>query len=261
MNQYSELGFIAMPGARSSAYLQVFKKLGYAPACVIQLQNQHAANASAFLQSHSLAARYIDAALNEQSFCSDANIPLFATECTDINDLGLQQLLLSTGIKTWLFSGGGIIKPALFQTGLQFLHIHPGRLPQVRGSTCFYYSLLHDNSLAATAFFMTADLDAGTPLQIEHFAVNLAAPLLSTGFIDYVIDPWIRAETLSSLLQHWSSAGFASINPSPTPALINGPSRRPCYVIHPLLRALTVQQLSRRFNPELPQGVYRLDTK
>ncbi|MFC4656924.1 hypothetical protein ACFO3I_18035 [Rheinheimera marina] len=259
MNRPSELGFIAMPGARSLAYLQTLRQRNYKPACVVRLKNPYAENATSFLQSHPLAAQYIDASLDEYSFCRSTDIPLYDTEFTSINDEGLLDLLLSTGIHTWLFSGGGIIKPALFDAGLRFLHIHPGQLPEVRGSTCFYYSLLHDNSLAATAFFMTAELDAGEPLMCRHFAINMAEPLLSCSFIDYVVDPWIRAQTLNSLLLQWSSFGAAIPAPTPPPPLISSPSDRPCYVMHPLLRALTIHKLSKRFDPKRPIGVHHFD--
>lgn len=259
MNRPSELGFIAMPGARSMAYLQTLSQRNYMPACIVRLQNPYAKKATTFLQSHPHTLPYIDASLDEYSFCHIYNTPLYTTEFTSINDEGLLALLLSTGITTWLFSGGGIIKPALFNAGLRFLHIHPGQLPEVRGSTCFYYSLLHDNSLAATAFFMTAELDAGEPLICQHFTLNMAEPLLSCSFIDYVVDPWIRAQTLNSLLKQWSSHDAAALAPAPHQPVISSPSNRACYVMHPLLRALTVHKLSKRFDPNRPIGVHHLD--
>ena len=41
-----------------------------------------------------------------------------------------------------LFTGGGIVPPALIRSGTRFLHVHPGKLPHVRGVDGMLWSTL-----------------------------------------------------------------------------------------------------------------------
>jgi hypothetical protein len=108
---------------------------------------------------------------------------------------------------------------------------------------------LCDNTLFATSFWLTPELDAGEPIHINEFKLNLPAERLSPAFVDQVLDPWIRARCLYQTLKRWPQ--IASISATAGCA----PSERACYVMHPLLRALTLRKTARNFNQEQESAV------
>ena len=75
------------------------------------------------------------------------------------------KLVLSIKSKYIIFSGynAEIIKnPKILKKNL--LHCHPGLLPNYRGSTVIYYSLLSENKTYSTIFRMTKKIDKGAIL-------------------------------------------------------------------------------------------------
>ncbi|NDV89871.1 hypothetical protein GTH32_01505 [Alteromonas sp. 345S023] len=252
MSNNADIGFISMPGPRALAYMDVFSALDKFPLCIVKLNNPHLDKSLTKLKS--ITQSYISMKNDEETLSKQANIPLYSVESSDINDNSLFALIRETGIKTWVFSGGGIVKPHFFNAGINFIHIHPGQLPEVRGSTCFYYSLLCDNTLAATAFFLTEEIDAGEPIVCEHFRINLPDDTLTATYMDYVIDPWVRAQTLKHVWQAWPN--ISGIQKKSNMQKSKAPSSRACYVMHPLLRMMTINKVTKRFDPLSPKGLF-----
>lgn len=252
MSNNTDIGFISMPGARALAYMDVFSELNKYPSCIVKLNNPHLDRSLTKLKG--ISQSYISMKNDEQTVSKRANIPVYSVNSSDINDDSVLALIKETGIKTWVFSGGGIVKPHFFKAGIRFLHIHPGQLPEVRGSTCFYYSLLCDNTLAATAFFLTEEIDAGEPIVCQHFHVNLSNDILDASYMDYVIDPWIRAQTLKQVWQDWPNMSVSQKNNIKHKS--KAPSSRACYVMHPLLRMITIDKVAKRFDSLRPKGLF-----
>ena len=48
-----------------------------------------------------------------------------------------------------------LLKEKILDTGKKFLHIHGGYLPDYKGSTTNYYSLINENTIGASAIFLT----------------------------------------------------------------------------------------------------------
>ncbi len=252
MSSNTDIGFISMPGARALAYMDVFSELNKFPSCILKLSNPHLNKSLTTLKG--ISQSYISMKNDEETLSKHASIPLYSINASDINDDIVLALIRETGIKTWIFSGGGIVKPHFFKAGIRFLHIHPGQLPEVRGSTCFYYSLLCDNTLAATAFFLTEEIDAGEPIFCQHFHINLPNEILNATYMDYVIDPWIRAQTLKRVWQSWPN--ISDIKKTSSKHKSKAPSPRACYVMHPLLRMMTINKVTNRFDPLSPKGLF-----
>lgn len=57
----------------------------------------------------------------------------------------------------------------LLSTPSTFIHCHPGRTPDFKGSTCFYYSLLAEKKMGVSCFFMAVGLDEGETLSQKEF--------------------------------------------------------------------------------------------
>lgn len=245
----TDFGFILYPGMRSWAYLQVLIQLNLHPRLIICLHNSKNSAFDPSLDKPWVQQHFFDPDFQLRHYLASYRPDVVYLTCESINDPSLLTELNRSALQQWLFSGGGVLKPHLFEHGHQFLHIHPGRLPEVRGSTCFYYSLLCDNTLFATSFWLTPELDAGEPIHISDFNVNLPADRLSPAFIDQVLDPWIRARCLYQTLKRWPKIA------STTAPASRAPSDRACYVMHPLLRALTLRKTARHFNQEQASAV------
>ncbi|WP_233008764.1 hypothetical protein [Rheinheimera faecalis] len=245
-------GFILFPGMRSWAYLQVLHKLQLDPALIIVMQNTKRPKLATDIDAEWVTQSFFNPDYHLEHYLSEHKVKVQMINSESINDTELLQQLNKSGIKRWLFSGGGIIKKHLFEHGHKFLHVHPGQLPQVKGSTCFYYSLLCDQSLAASSFWMTPELDAGEALHISHFKVNLPKERLSPGFVDQILDPWIRARCLYNTLK-------PGIRPTSEQQLpVQAPSSRPCYVMHPVLRALALRKTIGSFDKDKEIGIIEL---
>ena len=111
----------------------------------------------------------------------------------DINHPELMNYLKNNICDYFIFTGGGILKKEILNLPTKFIHIHPGIVPSYRGSTCFYYSIINEKNVGATAFIMDENLDTGEIIYQKKFAKP------NHKFIDEVFDPYIRADVLVDL--------------------------------------------------------------
>jgi len=94
------------------------------------------------------------------------------------------------------------VRKPLFATGKKFIHIHPGRLPDYRGSTTIYYSLLAENKVEAPRCCLMKTLNAGPVIGRAVFE-----PPADRRMIDGDYDPNIRASLLVSVLRDFVRRG------------------------------------------------------
>lgn len=131
--------------------------------------------------------------------------------------------------------GGQILSRNHFFGKSKYIHCHPGWLPEERGSTTLYYSLLNNSKLSVTAFFMTAEIDQGKMLvrksyDVPNYLVN----------IDIWVDNCLRAdclyEALTKIIINKNYVGFL-----PTT------QEKDCeyYVIHPVLKHIALLSLEK----------------
>ncbi|WP_085906797.1 formyltransferase family protein [Kiloniella majae] len=124
---------------------------------------------------------------------------------------------------------GALLRTVLFETGKKFLHVHPGKLPQFRGSTPMYYSVLTEKTLTATAMVLDLNLDAGEIITEKDFA--LPQDMLE---MDHFYDPWIRSVVLKEALSLLATKGKVISYPQ------QSHDCETWYVIHPLLKHLAI---------------------
>ena len=146
---------------------------------------------------------------------------------TDINEPKLIEFLYKTGSEFFIFSGGGILKPQILSIGKKFIHFHPGIVPEFRGSTCFYYSILEQGNCGVTAFIMDKNLDTGDII----FQKKFEKP--NHIYIDDIFDAHIRSETLMDVFTEklLSKGNFKKQNPN------NGETY---FIIHPVLKHIAI---------------------
>ena len=95
------------------------------------------------------------------------------------------------------------------------LHVHPGRVPEMRGSDCLLWSAAIRQKLEFSCFFMSPGIDEGDIIRIKEYKIpkikNLESLTLEYGdeviyrALLYCIDPHYRADLLSDILVENSS--------------------------------------------------------
>lgn len=154
--------------------------------------------------------------LNE-NFCKNMykNIPLkkYFSKVTYINNQSINSEELYNYLENrndlFLYSGGGIIKEKLLGTRNKFIHIHPGFLPLVRGADALLWSILKENHIGVTSFYMNKKIDQGMVIKKEKMNIDnfiFKKNDICLNFITYYrfiyafIDPLLRTYHLKKLL-------------------------------------------------------------
>ena len=155
------------------------------------------------------------------------NISFKEFNFVDINNPLLIDYVKNSDIDYFVFTGGGILRSEILDAGSKFIHLHPGIVPNYRGSTCFYYSILNENNCGVTCFVMDENLDTGKIILQKTFSPP------SHIFIDEIYDPFIRSEVLVQVLQNnlLHTGNFSEQDPD---------SGETYYIIHPVLKHIAI---------------------
>ncbi|MCP4602458.1 MAG: hypothetical protein GY847_18410 [Proteobacteria bacterium] len=125
--------------------------------------------------------------------------------------------------------GGAILKEEILGVGKKFLHIHGGYLPDYKGSTTNYYSLIDENECGASSIFMEKEIDGGPILMRKKFA-----PPEDRREIDYIRDTTFRAKVLVETLQEYHVEGDWRFE---APDNSGGETY---FIIHPVLKHIAI---------------------
>lgn len=196
--------------ARSQAYLQTLVQNKIFPKKVIILDDQNKKRLGKFnnLEYTKLNKiyKFKAALINPQETLVETlnknNINYDTVMSADINSDQLFSILSKLNIKLTLVSvyAGQILKEKILNLNKYYLHIHGGVLPEYRGSTTMYYSLLTSNTLGASAIFINQGIDTGDIVYSKGYQANFNLELL-----DLIYDPLIRADVLINALKELSS--------------------------------------------------------
>ena len=101
----------------------------------------------------------------------EQSIPYQVLPSSDINSPEVVSVLKGSSESVFIYSGfgGAILRDDVLDLGKKFLHVHGGYLPNFKGSTTNYFSLLGERRVGASAIFLTKEIDGGT---------NLASPMV-----------------------------------------------------------------------------------
>lgn len=272
----TSFGLIYFPSPRAAAYMQVLASINNLPKQIIIMQSDRLQRSRKIISDHKLANTFFDLNVDIEAFCIANNLSFTKLLTKDINSPEISATLQDSALTHWIFTGGGILQSSLFSLGKQFWHWHPGNLPEVKGSTCFYYSLLHDQQLIVSAFRMNDQIDAGEPAKRSSFRLNIHPDNLTTAFVDVIVDPWIRALCLRECLKNKHFFTSAQVNDSDDlasktvsnetiiPAVQDRNNAaavftdRPCYIIHPLLRWMAIEKINADFDAKKPESIILL---
>ncbi|EXI87383.1 MAG: Formyl transferase [Candidatus Accumulibacter regalis] len=162
---------------------------------------------------------------------------------SDFHDPVLQRRLLNMTDTAFLYTNGGIVPASLLdKPGVRVLHIHPGIVPDIRGSDCLLWSAQVRRRIGVSCFYMSPGIDEG-PLIGQHETdlphLPTMAELLPAGrepelyrALLFAVDPHFRARLLVEVLQQHPGTDLRSL-----PFVTQPPARRPAYLwMHPRLR-------------------------
>lgn len=214
------LAILVFPGPRAKAYLNALAANKLLPEFAVLLQAKAGSNAE------------------EKALLEKLKIPFFEVPSHDVNSPGTVEAVKLASQDFFIFSGGGILRKEMLSSGKKFLHVHPGRLPDFRGSTCFYYSIIAESDVSATAFFLADGIDKGNIVCRKSFG------LPQTTDIDNFFDNHARAETLVQAVKGFAEKGFFAETPQDTQ------KGETFFVIHPLLKHLAIMLVEKNRRPE-----------
>ena len=252
-----DVTLLALPSFRTVAYLCAFRELGLYPAELILLPGA-LPNRDTVLQEareHNYAELYFDVTLDPLEWCRACGTRITQLHDSDVNGDAVFAALSQSQSGTVIFSASGILNQRILALDKTFIHVHPGSLPDYRGSTCFYYSLLETNEVASTSFLMREGIDTGPVIASSRFQVNVRLAAAQKQFLDHILDPFIRAQTLKKVLRMLSSG--APMPSAPNNKAVGEPM---CYVMHPLLRMLTARRVAGTYVAARPTGIIGIPT-
>ncbi|QDI88799.1 hypothetical protein Nisw_04310 [Candidatus Nitrosopumilus sp. SW] len=191
-----KLGIILTPDERSKAYLQkILKNQIFIDEILFMNDDRIEPHFSSEIVTKSKELGF-DISKSVKSTLKKHNLNFYEFNFVDINHPLLVEYLSKSNTDVFIFTGGGILREDILKSGPKFVHLHPGIVPNYRGSTCFYYSIINEDSAGVTAYFMDKNIDTGNII----FQKKFSKP--DYPFIDEVYDAHIRSETLVKVLQN-----------------------------------------------------------
>lgn len=236
---------IAAETSRSSAYLQALVRNQLLPSYVLVLANPSNKSLPGQLVETSNTAVISDTVEDDECWSEaqfNKNEPILTTlinnnishdvsTINDIHDLKVLEKISRRPEAVFIYSGyGGILlKKDVFETGKRFLHVHGGYLPDYKGSTTNYYSLILENNLGASSLFLNEQIDSGPVIHRRRFP----SPCNKLE-IDHIYDSAARAKVLIETLKAYVAIGKWKFEDE------NNTGGETYYIIHPILKHIAI---------------------
>lgn len=217
------VAMLAVDSSRTRAYLAAMFAHDLEPARVLYL--------AAFGTSGLVPVPYFQNVIPALETMRARGLPVVPLDATDVNDPTVVAAIGAEQVDVVIYSGpgGGILRRPLLATGKRFLHVHGGALPDYRGSTTNYYSLLERGDCGASAIILNERIDGGPVLASRRFA-----PPADRTTIDHGYDPYLRSLVLVEVLERYRATGRLDASPQPSHG------GRTFHVMHPVLRHVAV---------------------
>ena len=245
------IALLLWPSLRSVAYLQVLDEANYFPNEIIVLKNDFddKVNPRFIKESKKYNYKsYFDIEKSIGGFLNHKDCNVIKLNTSDINDPAVINATQKLNNKYIIFTGGGILRKDILSLQKVFIHIHPGIIPEYRGSTCFYYSLLENYSLGSTVYFMNENIDAGEIIIQRNFTLNYFIHSDQIFFVDYILDNYIRSQALKETVNLFHQNDQFNTK-------IKDCSGFAYYIMHPLLRHLTIEKINAKYSKYIDEGV------
>lgn len=220
-----DVAMVAADTSRTRVYLDALIKNRLLPSFVIVLENRDGSLLPGQLQIKGETVSALDEVL------ATAGIPYVRASSRDINDPSVVDEILVRPESVFIYSGFGgvLVGKTVLATGKRFLHIHGGYLPDFKGSTTNYFSLLAEDEMGASAIFLTEQIDSGPVICRKKYP-----PPTQREQIDHVVDSEVRADVLIETLRSFQRTGEWRFE------LEENSGGETYYVIHPLLKHIAI---------------------
>jgi len=127
--------------------------------------------------------------------------------------------------------GGILLRKPLFEIGKKYLHAHGGYLPDYKGSTTNYYSLIDESAIGASTLFLNQEIDSGQVLHRKKFYLDS-----DKGNIDHIYDSAARCKVLVETISHYTKTNQWKVIPEDVSSL----EGETYHVVHPILKHISI---------------------
>jgi methionyl-tRNA formyltransferase len=197
----NNLGMLLQETHRSKAYLQSLIRNGLLPNYVLLLKRSNIETENLDLPPTENPDTLFDPSILEEESLKEVGIPYQTITANSFNEEEVVERIKKRPEEYFVFSGRGILKE-IFSAEKKIIHVHPGKLPEYRGSTCPYYSVLSNDGWWTTSFLMTPEIDKGQVLRQREFP--LPADNIDTS---RVYDPLTRSQVLVETIMELKEKG------------------------------------------------------
>ena len=232
-----KFGMVLSDTSRSRAYLQLLILNNSLPSSIILLKPKDHKNKLGDFSKYSDNDIYehvnnfkFNPEISVEEILKSSKISFTVVKAKSVNEEKVISILKDLNEKFIIYSGfGGIIlRNEVLSIGKKFIHVHGGYLPNYKGSTCNYYSIIEKNYIGAASIIMNEKIDGGPVLLSKKFKAPKNKLL-----IDHYYDPLIRGIVLIETINMMINQNFKSnIN-------INN-SGDMYFVIHPVLKHISI---------------------
>ena len=252
-NSPKDIALLLWPSLRSVAYLQVLIETNFFPNEIILLKNNYKIDKRLKKESKKYNyERFFNIDICVDKLLEGKNVKIINLDTSDINSPIVLHSIQKLINKYIIFTGGGILQKEILSLQKFFIHVHPGIIPEYRGSTCFYYSLLNNYSLGATAYIMNNKIDAGEIIFQKNFTLNYFLNNDQPFFLDHVLDNFIRSQVLKKTIQLFKKNSHFN-------TLKKDCSDPTYYIMHPLLRHLTIEKINHAYSSKISRGIFPVE--
>ena len=229
MPKLNNLAILCAINSRSVAYLDILKKKKLLPSTIILIDVKKSYRNLKIKKN-----KYFETGLNLNKYALQNNIKLIKIKNKKINDNKCLAAVKSLREKYIIYAAnyGDILSKKYFNLGKKFIHVHPGKLPQYKGSTTFYYEILQKNSVSYSVIFQNVKIDHGKIIYSHTF--KLKNKKISKSKLDHVFDPYLRSLVLAKVINKLKKFN----------KLVGKKQRKRYskiyYIIHPLLKHISI---------------------
>tara|TARA_Y100001970_G_C14248059_1_gene869705 strand:+ start:2234 stop:2932 length:699 start_codon:yes stop_codon:yes gene_type:complete len=223
----NNLAFLCAKNSRSIAYLQFLKKNSLLPSSIVLIDTKKQYR-NIFIKKNI----FFKNDLNISKFAQDNKIKLIRLKNTKINDFKCLKAVKKLDEKYIIYAAnyGDILNKKYFLLNKKFIHIHPGKLPQYKGSTTYYYEILNKNSLSFSAIFQSQNIDNGRVILFQKFDLKN----IEKKDLDHIYDPFLRSKILVKVVSQLKKKEKITSYPQ------SKIGKNTFYVIHPLLKHISI---------------------
>ena len=222
----SKIGIILTPESRSKAYLQKLIQNKISLDEIIFMNDKRKISSYDVKEINQSKKNSFDISIDVETTLKNNKLSYKEFDFVDINHPVLIDYIKNSQIDFYIFSGGGILKNEILNSGVKFIHFHSGIVPLYRGSTTFYYSILNEKKCGVTAYDMDENLDTGEVISQKFFEKP------DHEFVDEVYDSHIRSETLIDVIKN----NLIEKNQF----TIQNPEGITYFIIHPILKHIAM---------------------